>query len=399
MSSIALKSQNIHQHTLINNLFIDHYMAKANGEYVKVYIYLLRLVLSGRTDFTTRELAKQLKLIESDVVRAIRYWNEQHVLEALFEDDHLVSLGFLSLEKGEALIQKAQGTPSTEVRKSLGKEASIESGSESDTSQEKRDQAHKSDQKASGNKQATMYKRPSYTMDEIEYMKSDDEIMQLLYITERYMGKPLTQPDINVLLGFKEWLGLPIDVVEYLIEYCTSNNHRHMNYIERIAIDWADQGIDSIEAAKVYSDKYNKNYYRIFRSLGIANLKPTPAQIKYMDRWLNDYNFALEVIELACEKTIATINKPQLAYVDTILTRWHNKGAKSIEAIEALDQSYRDQKSNNERSRDNSGGAAPKSGDRRKNRFHNHDQREYDFDDLEAKMQALIDMETKETES
>lgn len=356
MDVIALKSQNIHQHTLINNLFIDHYMPKANGDYVKVYIYLLRLVVCGQNDFTTHQVAKQMNLIESDVIRALQYWSELKVLEATFDDDVLTSIGFLSLEKTEAAISFS--TPDiVEPEVAPVKAEPVK-------------------------KQVKIYERPQYSMDEMTMYSEQKDFKELVYIAQRYLQKPLTQNDLNILLGFVDWLGLPFDVVEFLVEHCAQGGHRHMNYIEKVAIDWADNNITTVEEAKSYTDQFNSIHYKIFNALGIKSHQPTPKQIKYMSRWIDEYNFAIEVIELACEKTIAAINKPELAYVDTILTRWHNKGIKSLEAVAELDQTFKDSKkpqSNN----------APKTNNT-KNRFHNHDQREYDYNDIEQKMKDLL---------
>lgn len=305
MSTISLKSQNIHQHTLINNLFIDHYMPIANGDYVKVYIYMLRLVVSGTLDFTIEQVAKQMNLIQSDVIRAIHYWSEQKLIEVTYDDnEEIIDIGFLSLEKINATLPMQQEPPKKKARK----------------------------------KQARLQQRPQYSMEEVAMYVEHDEFKELLYITERYVQKPLTQSDTNVLLGFVDWLGLPMDVVEFLVEHCVNNGHRHMNYMEKVAMDWADHNLSTVEQAKVYTQTYNKNYHRIFRSLGISNRTPTPNQISLMDKWVTDYNFAIEVIEYACEKTIAIINKPELNYVDAILTRWNNKGVKSIDAITKNDQ-------------------------------------------------------------
>lgn len=346
MSAIQLKSQNIHHHTLINNLFIDRYMPAANGDYVKVYIYILRLVVCGSNDFTVEQIAKQMNLIQSDVLRALRYWSTQKLIEITYEDDMITGIGFLSLEKTEEIL-----TPKAEPSKA-----------------------------PKAKKQAKLQQRPQYSMEEMALYAEQDTFKELLYITERYMQKPLSQTDVNVLLGFLDWLGLPIEVVEFLIEHCVSDGHRHMNYIEKVAMDWADQNIRTVEQAKAYTDKYNKNYYRIFKALGISDRQPTANQMKFMDRWVSDYNFAIEVIELACDKTIAAINKPELAYVDTILTRWNNKGVKSINAVEELDKSFKLSKDTKK----------TKATPNKKNNFHNYNQRDYDYDDIEKKMKDLL---------
>ena len=358
MSGIMLKAQNIHQHTLINNLFIDHYMPRANGDYVKVYIYILRLVVSGGSDFTTKQVARQMNLIESDVIRALKYWAKEKVIEVTFEDDVLTAIGFLSLEKTEAVATGSQTTQKPSAT----------------TPQQKEKPAAKT---------VSIYERHQYSPEELILFKRNEEFLTLLHMTERYMGKTLSQPNINILTNLVDQLNMPIEVVEYLIEYCVSNNHRSFKYIESVALDWFDSGIKTVEAAKTHTSGYNKNYYRIFKALGINNRQPIPDDMKYMDKWLNDYNFALEVIELACSKTITAINKPALSYVDTILTRWHNKGVKSLEAIEELDRSYRQ---NKDKSKD-----SKTSQTKTKNKFHNHQQREYDFDDIDKRMDDLLD--------
>lgn len=63
---------------MVANEFIDRYMAVANGEYVKVYLYLLRH--DGR-EITVGEIADALNHTESDVKRAIAYWVRLGVLE------------------------------------------------------------------------------------------------------------------------------------------------------------------------------------------------------------------------------------------------------------------------------------------------------------------------------
>ena len=66
------------QATLVANEFIDTYMAQANGEYVKVYLYLLR---HQREEVTVEAIASALDHTESDVKRALAYWKKKGILE------------------------------------------------------------------------------------------------------------------------------------------------------------------------------------------------------------------------------------------------------------------------------------------------------------------------------
>lgn len=372
MSDIILKPLPLYEHTFLSNHFIDTHMPAANGEYVKVYIYMLRLITAGTSEVTIGKVAKQLNLIRSDVLRAINYWRDKHLMEVTYVDDIITTIGFLNHRDHSAPTASVDGGKSDMVREEIDEK----------TPRQKEIHVRKK-------RQARLTERPQYSMEEMALYEEQEEFKQLIYIASSYLKKPLTQQDVNTLLGFIDWLGLPIDVVEYLVEYCTDNGHRNMRYIETVAMDWSDRNIHTVEQAKASSESFNRNYYSIFKALGIGNRQPTPKQIALMDKWVKDYNFAIEVIELACEKTIAAINKPEMSYVDKILSTWNNKGVKSITAIEELDKNFKAAKE------------AAKGKDKKpatKNRFHNHEQREYDYEDLEEKMDVLLDKRIEDME-
>ena len=64
--------------TVVANEFIDQYMADANGEYVKVYLYLLRHEGGA---ITVEAVADALNHTEADVRRAFAYWQKAGVFE------------------------------------------------------------------------------------------------------------------------------------------------------------------------------------------------------------------------------------------------------------------------------------------------------------------------------
>ena len=63
--------------TLVANEFIDRYMADANGEYVKVYLYLLR---HSQEKPDVGQIADALNHTEADVRRALSYWEKMGAL-------------------------------------------------------------------------------------------------------------------------------------------------------------------------------------------------------------------------------------------------------------------------------------------------------------------------------
>ena len=216
-------------------------------------------------------------------------------------------------------------------------------------------------------------------MNEITRFSETDDFNQLLYITQKYLVKTLSTNEVKTIISFHDWLGLPMDVIELLIEYCVGNDHKNMRYIEKVAIDWADDGINTIEKAKVRTETYNKSYFVILKAYGITDRTPTPNQIRLMDKWLNEYQLDLPVIVEACERTIAQINKAEMRYTDSILNTWHKEKVHTLSDIQRLD----DNRPKNNYSQK----PAKQAG--KPNKFNNYSQRDYDYDELEKKALEL----------
>ena len=74
-------------YTIISSVFIDRYLPGANGEFVKVYLTLVRLMEDQRQEVTVAALADRLEHTETDVVRALTYWERQGLLTLYQEND------------------------------------------------------------------------------------------------------------------------------------------------------------------------------------------------------------------------------------------------------------------------------------------------------------------------
>lgn len=67
------------------HIFVDRYMKDANGEFVKVYLYLLRHMNDVPGELSLCEIADSLNHTENDIIRALRYWSEHDVLNVDFD--------------------------------------------------------------------------------------------------------------------------------------------------------------------------------------------------------------------------------------------------------------------------------------------------------------------------
>lgn len=331
METITITTKNHETYSAVSNFFIDYYMTEANGEFVKVYLYLVRLLNSGRA-ITIADIADHFNLTEKDICRAIRYWIRQGVLQLEYTTDKVLT-GITMLP----LSPKALGKEEASLLSML--EVEEDAGSK-DFHSENEETAAEAIKRSS-----TVPKKKSYKAAFIEEKKNDEDFGNLLYQTEIYFAKPLTQSDINTLLYIYEELSFSPDLLEYLVEYCVSIGKKSCRYIEAVALEWYKNGITNVEDAKVASKNYNSIYVTVLKQLGIPRRVPTPAETAFIDTWYNTYSFNKSIIIEACKRAIAS--NPQSAnfnYVNGILESWYRQNVRKLSDIEALDKKWAEEK-------------------------------------------------------
>ena len=87
MAKITLYNDLSAAATYVPNIFIDQYMTRANGEYVKIYLYLLRCFAHASNDFSLAGLADHFDCTERDILRALKYWEKLHLFHLEFDDE------------------------------------------------------------------------------------------------------------------------------------------------------------------------------------------------------------------------------------------------------------------------------------------------------------------------
>lgn len=344
MAMLTLQNASVPEVTLLSNTFIDFYMPEANGEFVKVYIYLLRSLSQAPVSFSLAQMADRLLCTERDILRALKYWAKQGLLSLDFTDNKkLCGIALLA----PAVPSGTQETPSSTPE-------------------------HPAD---GGNVSSPQ----PLTPERVSQLKQNEDIVQLLYIAEQYLGKTLSATEMQKILFFYDGLGLSADLIEYLIEYCVSRNHKSIRYIETVATAWAQEGITSVEEAKKSSSRYNKEYFSILKALGITNRNPVETEITLMDTWLKTYGFSIEIIQEACNRTVLQTGQASFQYADKILEGWKKKEVRNLEDIRSLDDQHKKRSQSSRKTavtRQTQGSASG-------NRFNNFQQREYNFDEYE----------------
>ena len=209
--------------------------------------------------------------------------------------------------------------------------------------------------------------------------KDNSEVQQLLFLAEQYLGRTLSPTDISRILYFYDELRFPMDLLEYLIEYCVSRGNTSLHYIEKVGLEWHRDGIQTVKMAKTRTSTWNKSYFSILKAFGIRNRNPIPSETEFMDRWLKEYGFSQDIIAEACARTITQTGQPSFQYAEGILSNWKQEGVRTAADITSLDTKHRELRQQKP--------SPAKSGRTQSaNRFNNFHQREYDYSQLEKQL-------------
>lgn len=79
-----------------------------------------------------------------------------------------------------------------------------------------------------------------------------------MFIAEAYIGKPLTPSEIKTILFFTDVLHFSDDLIDYLLQYCVERGKKDFKYIEKVAVNWAEEGITTPKQAQKFSTRYDK---------------------------------------------------------------------------------------------------------------------------------------------
>lgn len=322
--------------TCVPDDFIQNYMPMANGDYVKIYLYLLHCVKSDKM-LSVSTLADLFQCTENDIKRALRYWESKQLLLIEENADHEITA--LSLHNGQTTYAPVEKTTTDTL-------AVTEPAPE----------------------------KQSYTAAETRTFQEQTEIKQLLFVCEQYMGKQLTRTDLETILYFYDKLNFSTDLIEYLVEYSVSKNKRSLRYMETVALEWHKKGIRTVKEAKTDSKPYAKECYQVLKALGINNHDPLPTEVTYVTRWMTEYGFTIDIILEACNRTIMQIHQPKFEYVDGILKSWKNAGVHHLSDINRLSAEHKNRAAAKGQTKTDKPFTT---------RFHNFEQRTYDAKDLE----------------
>ena len=323
--------------------FVEKYVRFANPQYIQVYLYT-KYLLNHNDEMPNAETVAGGLCLPADRIKFIfGYWVSLGEMRQIDEDTYEFT------EK-----DKSDKNPSARPTK---------------------------------RKRSNAKMRPSYKSSEIDSAADKNQVLSgMFYQAESILGHMLSGNEIELLYSFYDWLGLPCEVIVMLLSYAAKQGKVGKRYLETVAIDWADKGIDTFDKAEEYItqlEEIGSNEHKIRTILGIYDRALTQTEKKYISAWTEELNISPELVSLAYDKTVENTGKLSFAYMNKILVSWHGEGIKDADGVKRSEEIYGKTKGQKSKK-------AEQNSNVQKSKFNNYnDTTKTDYDALEEK---LLDM-------
>lgn len=254
--------------TPIDNMFIDKYLASARGDFIKVYIYCLRIGFENQ-ETAIDKIGEALNLLETDVIKAFEYWEEAGIMrlnpEGLIEIYPSSSFNqsptlFFNRQIKEMIddIEKIVGRPLS------SKEVSVFVNTLEDFNftpemvtllVEYCSAKNKTDIRYIEKVALGWYDSGVRTYEDAQNHITKHEDKWVKYRTIlNFLGfkdSEISKPQEEIMEKWLYKFGFPVDVIFEAARICTMRiNEVNFNYMDAILADWHKTGIKTLEDVK-----------------------------------------------------------------------------------------------------------------------------------------------------
>lgn len=265
--------------SVFTNVFVfpvmiaDKYLKLCKGEHLKVLLYILR---TSTNKPSVEEISSALDLSVYDVEEAILFWADA---------------GILLTENVSPVIERQKT-----VKKSL---------------------------------------KPS--RDDVAKRGLEDiRIKTLLNETQLKFGRGLKTNETQTLVWLFDDLGLDVSLILLIVQHAVDIGKKNIRYIESVATDWLDKGIETIEQAEEEFRKMalcDKAWTVVCKAFGIERRKPSKKEESLSLLWINDWKISPELLKEAYDACIDAKSKYSFPYIAKIIENWHTNGYTKPEDI------------------------------------------------------------------
>lgn len=258
---------------MVPSTVVDRYLKLATETQIKVLLFVLRNISSG---IDPAAVASGLSIPESEVEDALIYWQQC----GIFGND-VKTAPTDSAENGKKAVRRAEKPSRADV-------------------------AHRG--------------------------LEDERVALLLREAQLKFGRNLKSNEASTLVWLYDDEGMDISVILMLLQYALSENKCNISFIERTAVKWMENGVETVaDAEKCIAQSIEKNLaWDVVRTaFGIDRRRPSEKELELSSKWVNEWKMAPDILRLAYDACIDGKAKLSFPYIGKILESWHAKGYKT----------------------------------------------------------------------
>lgn len=377
MAPLILHHKDTESALAVPSWFLTNYMPEANGDFVKVYLFLLMTATKSEANLSVAAVADELFCTESDVVRALKYWNRKGLLKVTCDDAGApCELSFITPGRTP---DPAASVPAASVSSASVSSASVSAslaGPQPDTT--------------AAACAVPARKAPALAPAATVY-PPDPDFQTLVLVAEKYLARTLKPAEIEMFANWYRDTGKNFDLIDYLVQYCVGKGVPSFSYMNKVLLNWQNDGISTVREAKEYNRIQFEDGRAFLKAFGVSGRSLTTTEAEKLDYWKNNLGFSIEMILEAARQTMNRTHGPNLEYLEKILKSWNEKDIRTPEAVKKAEAAFENAKQSSS-GRGRSSGAGKSAG--APNRFHNFEQRSYDYQEWEKDLLAPYQQNT-----
>lgn len=280
---------------------VDRHLKLAGSVQLKVLLWILRH--AGET-FEQQDIADSLGIDRADVGDAMTYWRET----GLFAQDGTQTVPAENPPAGAGAEPVPAGAPAPVPEKPAEPPRRVLSRPQ------KADNAFVA-----------------------ERIAESTDISCLMQSAQQILGRLISNGESSTLLMIHDEFGLPSDVIVMLLQYAQSVGRANMRYIEKTAMNWADEGILTHEKAEEKLQRLaecREAWHTVEQAVGIPHRAPSDREEAFASVWTAEWKFSPGMIREAYDRSVDNTGKFSMSYMNKILERWHKNGISTTQQAE-----------------------------------------------------------------
>lgn len=311
----------------VPSVLVDKHLKLAGAVQLKVLLWLLRH--SGQ-ELNLEAISHSLGISPPDAADAMLYWQECGLI---LKGQKGIPSGFTAQEPAVSKeVNTVEPRPEPVAAATVTAEENPPAVTRPARSSRILSRPHKADN-------AFVAKR----------MQESPDIAYMMQEAQQILGRLINNGESATLLMIHDDFGLPVDVIIMLLHYAAGINKANMRYIEKTAMNWADEEIFTHQKAEEKLrrlDEEAKAWRTVESVLGTGHRSPTQNESEMASQWIRNWKFSREMIREAYERCVNQTGKINLRYMHKILERWNREG------ITTLSQAAQEQAKKAEKNRE-----------------------------------------------